>query len=80
MVSVHCRIKFPVLRQLTEVASIVVTGVLTRASIPALHSAAALMRMTDIAAEQASTSTESGGAINVFIKALLDKVMNSTVG
>ena len=51
----------------------VISGVLTRASIPPLHSAAALMRLTDIAAEQASASTESGGATNIFIKTLLDK-------
>ena len=51
----------------------VIAGVLTRASIPPLHSSAAMMRLTDIAAEQASVSTESGGATNIFIKTLLDK-------
>lgn len=51
----------------------VVAGVLTRVSIPVLHSAAALLRLTDIAAEQASVSTESGGATNIFIRVLLDK-------
>ena len=51
----------------------IVASVLTRVSIPALHSAAALMRLTDIAAEQASAATESGGATNIFIRALLDK-------
>ena len=51
----------------------VVAGVLIRAAIPALHSAAAIMRLTDIAAEQASAATEAGGATNVFIKALLEK-------
>jgi essential nuclear protein 1 len=51
----------------------VVSGVLTRASIPVLHSAVALMRLTDIAAEQASAATEGGGATNIFIKTLLEK-------
>lgn len=50
-----------------------ISGVLIRASIPPLHSAAALMRLTDIAAEQASASTESGGAINIFLKTLIQK-------
>ena len=51
----------------------VVSGVLARCSIPVLHSAAALLRLTDIAAEQASVSTESGGATNIFIRVLLEK-------
>lgn len=51
----------------------VVSGILIRAAIPALHSAAAIMRLTDIAAEQATAATEAGGATNVFIKALLEK-------
>jgi essential nuclear protein 1 len=51
----------------------VVSGVLSRVSIPVLHSAAALLRLTDIAAEQASVSTESGGATNIFIRVLLEK-------
>ena len=51
----------------------VISSVITRVSIPSLHSAAALMRLTDIAAEQASVSTEGGGATNIFIRALLEK-------
>ena len=51
----------------------IISSVLTRASIPVLHSAAALMRLTEIAAEQASVSTEGGGATNIFIRILLEK-------
>ena len=49
----------------------IISSVLVRKSIPVLHAAAALMRLTDIAAEQASASTEGGGSINVFLRALL---------
>ena len=52
----------------------VVSSVLVRVSIPVLHSAAALLRLTEIAAEQASSiSTENTGATNVFIRVLLEK-------
>lgn len=51
----------------------IISGVITRCSIPPLHSSAALMRLTDIAAEQASMSTEGGGATNIFIRAFLEK-------
>ena len=51
----------------------VVASVLARVSVPALHAAAALMRLTDIAAEQASAASESGGATNIFIRTLLEK-------
>lgn len=51
----------------------IVSSVLVRVSIPVLHSAAALLRLTEIAAEQSSTSTESAGATNVFIRVLLEK-------
>jgi essential nuclear protein 1 len=44
-----------------------------RVSIPVLHSAAALLRLCDIAAEQTSVSTEGGGATNIFIRVLLEK-------
>ena len=51
----------------------IISSVLVRVSIPPLHAAAALMRLTDIAAEQASVSTEGGGATNIFIRVLLEK-------
>ena len=51
----------------------IISSVLARVSIPVLHSAAALMRLTEIAAEQTSVSTEGGGATNIFIRVLLEK-------
>lgn len=51
----------------------IISSVLVRVSIPVLHSAAALLRLTEIAAEQTSISTESAGATNVFIRVLLEK-------
>lgn len=51
----------------------IVSSVLVRVSVPVLHSAAALMRLTEIAAEQSSIATEGGGATNIFIRTLLEK-------
>ena len=51
----------------------IISSVLVRVSIPVLHSAAALLRLTEIAAEQISLATESAGATNVFIRVLLEK-------
>ena len=51
----------------------IISSVLARVSIPVLHSAAALLRLCDIAAEQSSVSTEAGGATNIFIRVLLEK-------
>ncbi|KAL9625704.1 MAG: hypothetical protein Q9160_000023 [Pyrenula sp. 1 TL-2023] len=52
----------------------IVSSVLARVSVPVLHSAAALLRICEIAAEQSSArSTEAAGAANVFIRVLLDK-------
>ncbi|KKY19793.1 putative rrna processing protein bystin [Phaeomoniella chlamydospora] len=51
----------------------IVSGVLSRVSIPVLHSAAALVRLCEIAAEQSSVNTESAGATNIFIRTLLAK-------
>ena len=52
----------------------IVSGVLVRVSIPVLHSAAALLRLTEIAAEQTSSmSSEAAGATNIFIRVLLEK-------
>ncbi|KAI9811708.1 MAG: snoRNA-binding rRNA-processing protein [Thelocarpon impressellum] len=51
----------------------IVSSVLARVSIPVLHSAAALLRLCDVAAEQAAAVTEEGGATNIFIRVLLEK-------
>ncbi|KAL8729581.1 MAG: hypothetical protein Q9166_004661 [cf. Caloplaca sp. 2 TL-2023] len=51
----------------------ITSSVLAKVSIPVLHSAAALLRLTEIAAEQTSVATESAGATNIFIRTLLEK-------
>lgn len=53
----------------------IVSSVIARVSIPVLHSAAALLRMCDIAAEQTqgSLSSEGTGAVNIFIRIFLEK-------
>lgn len=52
----------------------IVGSVLARVSIPVLHSAAALLRLCEIAAEQTSAhATEGGGATNILIRVLLEK-------
>jgi len=52
----------------------IVSSVLVRVSVPVLHSAAALLRLTEIAAEQTSiSSSESAGATNIFLRVLLEK-------
>lgn len=51
----------------------ILSSVLVKISIPVLHSAAALLRLTEIAAEQTSVATESAGATNIFIRILFEK-------
>jgi len=52
----------------------IISSVLVRVSIPVLHSAAALLRLCEIAAEQSmNVDTESAGACNIFIRVLLEK-------
>ncbi|KAJ6035315.1 hypothetical protein N7460_009490 [Penicillium canescens] len=51
----------------------IVSSVIARVSVPVLHSAAALLRMCDLAAEQSMTSLESTGAVNMFIRVFLEK-------
>lgn len=51
----------------------IISSVIARVSIPVLHSAAALLRMCDIAAEQSMKSLESTGAVNTFIRVFLEK-------
>lgn len=51
----------------------IVSSVITRVSIPVLHSAAALLRICDLAAEQSLKSLESTGAMNIFIRVFLEK-------
>lgn len=53
----------------------IIASVVTKVSVPVLHSAAALLRLCDIGAEQFTTRTDDGaaGAVNIFIRCLLDK-------
>ncbi|KAJ5116524.1 hypothetical protein N7456_000872 [Penicillium angulare] len=51
----------------------IVSSVVSRVSIPVLHSAAALLRMCDLAAEQSLRSIESTGSVNTFIRVFLEK-------
>ncbi|RMZ90914.1 hypothetical protein DV736_g1873, partial [Chaetothyriales sp. CBS 134916] len=52
----------------------IVASVLTKHKIPVLHSAAALLRLCEICAEQTSSiNSEAAGAANIFIRALLAK-------
>ena len=51
----------------------ILSSVLAKQSVPVLHSAVALLRLTEIAAEQSSVATESAGATNIFIRTLLEK-------
>jgi len=53
----------------------IISGVLTRVSVPVLHSAAAIKGLCEIAAQEASHGTEGGGATNVLIRTLLAKRM-----
>lgn len=53
----------------------IISSVISRVSIPVLHSAAALLRLCEIAAEQTSSSlaSEGTGATNMFIRVFLEK-------
>jgi essential nuclear protein 1 len=67
-------ILFPMLTSAcTQREATIVASVITRVSVPVLHSAAALYRLCDIAAEQMSVNTEAAGPTNICICALLEK-------
>ncbi|EEH39078.2 bystin [Paracoccidioides lutzii Pb01] len=53
----------------------IISSVITRVSIPVLHSAAALLRLCDMAAEKTASalSSEGTGALNMFIRVFLEK-------
>lgn len=51
----------------------IVSSVIARVSIPVLHSAAALLRMCDLAAEMSTRSLEATGSVNTFIRVFLEK-------
>jgi essential nuclear protein 1 len=51
----------------------IVASVVAKVSIPVLHSAAALHRLCEMAAEQMSSDPEAAGPVNIFIRVLLEK-------
>lgn len=52
----------------------IVSSVLAKIKVPVLHSAAALLRLCEISAEQTSRiNTEAAGSANIFIRVLLGK-------
>ena len=51
----------------------IISSVIARVSIPVLHSATALYRLCEIAADQMMQDVESAGACNIFIRTLLEK-------
>ncbi|CAN9476882.1 unnamed protein product [Alternaria alternata] len=53
--------------------AVIVASVVAKISVPVLHSAAALHRLCEIAAEQMSSDPDAAGPCNIFIKTLLEK-------
>ncbi|KAF2686880.1 Bystin-domain-containing protein [Lentithecium fluviatile CBS 122367] len=51
----------------------IVASVVAKVSVPVLHSAAAIHRLCEIAAEQMSSDPEAAGPVNIFIRTLLEK-------
>jgi essential nuclear protein 1 len=57
----------------TQRDAVIVASVVAKVSVPVLHSAAALHRLCEIAAEQMSSDPDAAGPCNIFIKTLLEK-------
>ncbi|OCK85675.1 Bystin-domain-containing protein [Lepidopterella palustris CBS 459.81] len=57
----------------TQREASIIASVVARVSIPVLHSAAALHRLCEMAAEQMSSDPEAAGPVNIFIRILLEK-------
>ncbi|KAF2743385.1 Bystin-domain-containing protein [Sporormia fimetaria CBS 119925] len=57
----------------TQKEATIVASVVRDVSVPVLHSAAAINRLCELAAEQMSSDPERAGPVNIFIKTLLDK-------
>lgn len=51
----------------------IISSILKQNKVPLLHSAAALHRLCEIAADQMSSDTEAAAAANTFIRVLLEK-------
>jgi essential nuclear protein 1 len=57
----------------TQREATIIASVVAKVSVPVLHSAAALHRCCEIAAEQMSSDPDAAGPCNIFIKTLLEK-------
>ncbi|KAF2752600.1 Bystin-domain-containing protein, partial [Pseudovirgaria hyperparasitica] len=67
-------ILFPMLTSApTQKEARTMASIMSRVKIPVLHSAAALNRLCDIAADQMAVDLDSAGPTNICIKALLEK-------
>jgi essential nuclear protein 1 len=68
-------IVFPMLTDgtCTQREAHIVASVVAKVSVPVLHSAAAIHRLCEIAAEQMFSDPEAAGPVNIFIRTLLEK-------
>ncbi|ORX99410.1 Bystin-domain-containing protein [Clohesyomyces aquaticus] len=68
-------IVFPLLAEgtCTQREAHIVASVVAKVSVPVLHSAAALHRLCELAAEQMSSDPDAAGPVNIFIRVLLEK-------
>ncbi|KAF2197970.1 bystin [Delitschia confertaspora ATCC 74209] len=68
-------IVFPMLAggNCTQREAQIVASVVAKVSVPVLHSAAALHRLCEMAAEQMSSDPDAAGPVNIFIRVLLEK-------
>jgi essential nuclear protein 1 len=57
----------------TQREATIVASVVAKISVPVLHSAAAIHRLCEIAAEQMSSDPDAAGPVNIFLKTLLEK-------
>lgn len=57
----------------TQREATIVASVVSKVSVPVLHSAAAIHRICEISASQMSSDPESAGPANIFIRTLLEK-------
>jgi len=57
----------------TQREAVIIASVVAKVSVPVLHSAVALHRCCEIAAEQMSSDPDAAGPCNIFIKTFLEK-------
>lgn len=67
-------IVFPMLMDgCTQREATIIASVVSKVSVPVLHSAAAIHRICEISASQMSSDPEAAGPANIFIRTLLEK-------